>query len=135
MNELLHSKDEWQHQRPSLTANKNISDIFERRHYADVVVRHAEQPFNLKVQPERIIMSQFVTAFCAGVVAAVIVNHAALIPTPAEAAPMSDADKAAMKQATATCRAQVKEQARFEEISLYARHKLVKKCINETLKP
>jgi len=46
---------------------------------------------------------------------------------------MSDADKAALKQATATCRAQVKEQARFEEMSWYARHKLVKKCINETL--
>jgi hypothetical protein len=27
MNELLHSKDEWQHQRPSLTANKNISAL------------------------------------------------------------------------------------------------------------
>ena len=47
---------------------------------------------------------------------------------------MSDADKAALKQATATCRAQVKEQARFEEMSWYARHKLVKKCVNETLK-
>jgi hypothetical protein len=79
-------------------------------------------------------MSQFVTAFCAGVVAAVIVSHVVLIPTRAEAAPMSDADKATMKQATETCRAQVKEQARFEEISLYAQHKLVKKCINETLK-
>ena len=79
-------------------------------------------------------MSQFVTAFCAGVVAAVIVSDAALIPTPAEAVPTSDADKAAMKQAIAKCRAQVKERARFEEISLYAQHKLVKKCINETLK-
>ena len=46
---------------------------------------------------------------------------------------MSDADKAALKQATATCRAQVKEQARFEEMSWYARHELVKKCVNETL--
>ena len=46
---------------------------------------------------------------------------------------MSDADKAALKQATATCRAQVKEQARFEEMSWHARHKLVKKCVNETL--
>ena len=79
-------------------------------------------------------MSQFVTAFCAGVVAAVIVSHVVLIPTRAEAAPMSDADKVATKQAAATCRVQVKEQARFEEISLYARHKLAKKCINETLK-
>jgi len=28
MNELLHSKDEWHYERPSLTTNKNISDIF-----------------------------------------------------------------------------------------------------------
>jgi hypothetical protein len=55
------------------------------------------------------------------------------MPTPAGVAPMSDADKADVKQATAKCRAQVKEQARFEESSLYTRHKLVKKCVNETL--
>ena len=79
-------------------------------------------------------MSQFITAFCAGIVAAVIVSNTAFMPTPAAAAPMSDADKAAMKQATATCRAQVKEQARFHEVSFYARHKLVKKCVDETLK-
>ena len=29
---------------------------------------------------------------------------------------------------------EVKEQARFEEMSWYARHKLVKKCVNEALK-
>jgi hypothetical protein len=45
----------------------------------------------------------------------------------------ADADKAAAKDATAKCRAQVKEQARFEEMSLYARHKLVKKCVKDTL--
>jgi len=78
-------------------------------------------------------MSQLVTAFSVGIVATVLVCSNALMPTPAGAAPMSDADKAALKQATATCRAQVKEQARFEEMSWYARHKLVKKCINETL--
>jgi len=78
-------------------------------------------------------MSQFVTAFHVGVVATVLVCSNALMPTPAGAAPMSDADKAALKQATATCRAQVKEQARFEEMSLRAQHKLVKKCVNETL--
>ncbi len=78
-------------------------------------------------------MSQFVTAFHVGVVATVLVCSNALMPTPAGAAPVSDADKAAVKQATATCRAQVKEQARFEEMSLRAHHKLVKKCVNETL--
>lgn len=79
-------------------------------------------------------MPQFVTAFCVGIVAAVLVCGNALMPAPAAAAPMSDADKAALKQATAACRAQVKERARFEEMSWYARHKLVKKCVDETLK-
>ena len=79
-------------------------------------------------------MSRLVTAFCVGIVATVLVCSNALMSTPAGAAPMSDVDKAALKQATATCRAQVKEQARFEEMSWYARHKLVKKCIKETLK-
>lgn len=84
-------------------------------------------------QKERITMSQFVTTFCAGVIAAVVVSSAVVMATPATAAPMSDADKAAMKQATATCKAQVKEQARFHEMSLLARHKLVKKCVSDTL--
>ena len=78
-------------------------------------------------------MSQLVTAFYIGIVATVLASSNALMPTPAGAAPMSDADKAALKQATATCRAQVKEQARFEEMSWYARHKLVKECVSETL--
>jgi hypothetical protein len=45
----------------------------------------------------------------------------------------TDADAAALKQATADCRAQVKEQARFEEMSWYARHKAVKNCVNKTM--
>jgi len=87
-----------------------------------------------EVQSKRArITSLFVTTFYVGVVATVFVCSNALTPTPASAAPMSDADKAALKRATATCRAQVKEQARFEEMSWYARHELVKKCVNETL--
>jgi hypothetical protein len=78
-------------------------------------------------------MSQLITAFCVGIVATVLVCGNALMPTPAGAAPMPGADKVALKQATATCRAQVKEQARFEEMSWYARHKLVKECVSETL--
>jgi hypothetical protein len=57
----------------------------------------------------------------------------AFAATPAAAATMSDTDKAALKQATDTCKAQVKEQARFHEISWYARHKAVKNCVKETL--
>jgi short-subunit dehydrogenase involved in D-alanine esterification of teichoic acids len=75
-------------------------------------------------------MSKFFTAIFATMIA-VVVSGAALVATPAAAAP--DADKAALKQATATCRAQVKEQAHFEALSLYARHKLVKKCVNDTI--
>jgi hypothetical protein len=47
--------------------------------------------------------------------------------TPAAAA--SDA----LKQATATCKAQVKEQARYHEMSWWAQHKAVKQCVKETL--
>jgi len=38
-----------------------------------------------------------------------------------------------MKQATATCRAEVKEHAKYNEMSLWAQHKAVKKCVNEAL--
>lgn len=49
--------------------------------------------------------------------------------TPATAA----ADTDALKQAKATCKAQVKEHARYSEMSWWAQHKAVKKCIQETL--
>jgi len=126
MNDLRHSKDDRQNERPSLTTNKNISDILQRRHRC----RHSESACG-NSQEERIIMSQFITALSAGIIATVLGCGTALLPTPAAAAP--DADKAAVKQATATCKAQVKEQAHFAEMSLYARHKLVKECVKETL--
>jgi hypothetical protein len=69
-------------------------------------------------------------ALCAGALAAVLVFGGAVVTFPAAAA--TDADKAAaLKQATATCRAQVKEQAKFQDMSLYARHKAVKKCVQD----
>ncbi len=64
-------------------------------------------------------MSQSIT-LSAGAIAAVLLICA-------------DADAAALKQATATCKAQVKEQAKYKEISLYARHKLVKQCVKDAL--
>lgn len=79
-------------------------------------------------------MSQSATAFRAGVIATIILSNATFLPTAVTAAPMSDADKAASKQATATCKAEVKEKARFQEMSWYERHKLVKKCVDEALK-
>jgi len=44
------------------------------------------------------------------------------VPAAAQAA--NEPDKAAVQKATADCRAEVKEQARFHEMSWYARHKL-----------
>ena len=63
--------------------------------------------------------------------ATVIACGLILGPTFAKAA--DQPDKAAMKQATATCRAEVKEHAKYYEMSWYARHKAVKKCIKEAL--
>jgi hypothetical protein len=39
-------------------------------------------------------------------------------------------DKAIVKQATATCRAEVKE---YNEMSLWAQHKAVKKCVADAM--
>jgi hypothetical protein len=70
-------------------------------------------------------------ALSAGIIALIFVSAPALV-TPAVAA-MSDADKAAIAEATAKCKAQVKEQAQYQEISLWARHKAVKKCVKNML--
>jgi hypothetical protein len=75
--------------------------------------------------------SNLTAAFSAGVVAVTLVARTAFMPTLALAA--TDADMAALKQVTGDCRAQVKEQARFQEMSWYARHKAVKNCIKKTL--
>ena len=42
-------------------------------------------------------------------------------------------DKAAVKQATATCRAEVIDRAKYNEMSLWAQHKAVKKCVADAL--
>ncbi len=78
-------------------------------------------------------MSQFVNALSAGIVGVTLVVVGASVSTPAAAAPMSDADKAAMKKANDTCKAQVKEEAHFHEMSWWARHKAVKKCVKDML--
>jgi hypothetical protein len=55
----------------------------------------------------------------------------AIVPSPViEPNPAANnVDKAVLKKATAECRAQVMEYARYHETSWWARHKLVKKCI------
>ncbi len=76
-------------------------------------------------------MSQFIAALSAGILATVLGCGTAFLPTTAAAAP--DADKAVVRQVTASCKAQVKEQAHYEELAWHARHKLVKECVKETL--
>ena len=78
-------------------------------------------------------MSQFVNALSAGIIAVALVVGAASVSTPAAAAPMSDAAKAAIKKANDTCTAQVKEEAHFREMSWWARRKAVKKCVTDML--
>jgi stress-induced morphogen len=64
-------------------------------------------------------------------VAAVFACGLSLAPRAAAAA--TDADKAALKQATASCKADVKEYAKFNETSWWQRHKMVQKCVKEAL--
>jgi hypothetical protein len=73
-------------------------------------------------------MSRSVFALSAGILAAILIGPAFMV-SPVVAEPTSDATK----DATAKCRAQVKEQAQFQEMSLYARHKAVKKCVADIL--
>jgi hypothetical protein len=73
-------------------------------------------------------MFRFANTLSAVAVAAVI---AACTSASVAQAAMSDADKAALKDYTTTCRAEVKEQAKYQEMSWYAQHKAVKNCIQD----
>jgi hypothetical protein len=77
-------------------------------------------------------MSRPITVLSIGVIVAVLIGGPALVLTRSAAA-MSAADKAARKHATATCRAQVKQQANYKEMSWYARHKAVRACVKDAL--
>ena len=70
-------------------------------------------------------MSRFVTALSAAIIATALVGGAAFVPTPAEAAKMSAAEKAALKEKTADCNKQAKEQ----KVGFLKRHKFVKECV------
>jgi hypothetical protein len=76
-------------------------------------------------------MSRFVTILSAGIMAMAIIAGSAFVPAPAAA--MSGTDAAAMKKATADCKAEVGEKAKFHEMSWLMRHKMVKNCVKETL--
>jgi len=64
-------------------------------------------------------------------VAAVFVCGLSLAPWAATAA--TDADKAALQQATASCKADTKEYAKYHETSWWQRHKMVQKCVKDAL--
>jgi hypothetical protein len=74
------------------------------------------------------LLSRLVTTLSGCIVAAIIFASGASL-TPAAAA--TDAD--AVKKATATCKADVKEQAKYHEMSWWAQHKAVKKCVKDAL--
>ena len=75
-------------------------------------------------------MSRFATALLTCVAAAALSGGAALVPTAAKAAPASKADKAALKAAIVTCKAQAKDQ----KVKWLARRKYVNNCVTQALK-
>jgi hypothetical protein len=77
-------------------------------------------------------MRHFAIALCAGIVATVtvVVGGTALTTTPAEAAATSSADKVALKEATAACKAEAKE----KQIRWPASRKFVSNCVAKAVK-
>ena len=75
-------------------------------------------------------MYHFATALCAGIIATVLVGGATLTPTPAEAARTSSAEKTALKETTAACKAE----AKGKKIRWPASRKFVSSCLSNALK-
>jgi hypothetical protein len=75
-------------------------------------------------------MSRFATALFTCIIAVVLAGGTALMPTPAEAASMSKADKVALKEAIVAC----KGEARGKKVKWLARRKYVNHCVAEALK-
>ena len=75
-------------------------------------------------------MFRFINALTTGAIVAAVLIAVCAPGSIAEAA-MSDADKATLKDYTVTCRAEIKEQAKYQEMSWYAQHKAVKNCIKD----
>src|SRR5262245_39202245 len=74
-------------------------------------------------------MYRFAMALCVGIVA-VIVGGTALTSTPAEAAKTPSLEATALKEATATCKAEAKE----KNIRWPASRKFVSNCVAKTVK-
>jgi hypothetical protein len=75
-------------------------------------------------------MHHFVTALFASIVATVVVGGTALTPTAAEAAKTPSPEALALKEATAACKAEAKE----NKISWPASRKFVSNCVAKTVK-
>ena len=75
-------------------------------------------------------MYRFTTALCAGIIATVLFGGIAFTPTAAEAATTSSADKAALKETTAACKAEAKE----KNIKWPASRKYVSDCVAKAVK-
>ena len=75
-------------------------------------------------------MYHFATALSAGIIATVLVSGTAFMPTPAEAAKLSDAERVALEKATAAC----KVEAKGRKFSWHwrKRQKYVQDCIIRT---
>ena len=75
-------------------------------------------------------MSRFVTALFACMTAMLLVSGTAFMPTPAEAAKISKADRLALKEATVACKAE----ARGKKVKWLARRKFFNNCVARVLK-
>ena len=75
-------------------------------------------------------MARFVTALFACIIAMVLAGGSALMPTPANAASLSKADKVALKEAIIACKAE----AKGKKVKWLARRKYVNQCVTEALK-
>src|ERR1700758_3439764 len=94
---------------------------------ATIAHKHSRERISSK---ERI-MYHFATASFAGIIATVLVSGIAFMPTPAEAAKMSNAERVALEKATAAC----KVEAKGMKFSWHwrKRQKYVQNCIIRTV--
>jgi hypothetical protein len=76
------------------------------------------------------IMYHFATTLIVGIIATVLVSGIAVVPTPAAAAKLSNAERVALEKATAAC----KEEAKGMKLSWHwlKHRKYVKNCIIRT---
>ena len=75
-------------------------------------------------------MNHCATALCVGIFVTALVGGIACTPTSAKAATTSSADKAALKEATAACKAEAKE----KKIGWPASRRYVSDCVAKAVK-